>query len=157
MAELSSKALANFSAATSALILTESLRLVRNYKYYNNIAEDTASRDQLIKKVRNVRKLTFTLHNLMSKSEPNEAPFFVSTAGVINDMLEEIHRKVLFYDADLIVDIIPKIDQQRNFWKDFTDTDFYDSHLLKQLDHSIPNALLSIEKNLLGLPPFASV
>lgn len=157
MAELSSKALANFSAATSALILTESLRLVRNYKYYNNLAEDTASRDQLIENIHSVRKLTFSLHNLMSKSEPDKAPFFVSIAGAINDLLEEIHRKLLFYDADLIVDIIPEIDQQRNFWKDFTDTGFYDSHLLRELDHSIPETLLSIEKNLLGLPPFASV
>lgn len=157
MAELSSKALANFSAATSALILTESLRLVRNYKYYNNLAEDEASRDQLIEQVQNVRKLTFTLHNLMSKNEPEEAPFFISIAGVINDLLENIHRKILFYDADLIVNIIPMIDQQRNFWKDFTDSEFYNSHLLHELDHSIPKTLLKIEKNLLGLPPFARV
>lgn len=157
MAELSSKALANFSAATSALIITESLRLVRNYKYYNNLAEDEASRDQLIEQVRNVRKLSFTLHNLMCKNEPEEGPFFVSVAGVINDSLEEVHRKILFYDADLIVDIIPLIDQQRNFWEDFTETEFYDSHLLKKLDHSIPKTLFTIEKKLLGLPSFASV
>lgn len=157
MAELSSKALANFTAATSALILTESLRLIRNYKYYNNISEDTVSRDYLIKKVKILRKLTFTLQNLMSKGEPEEAPFFVSIAGEINDGLEEIHRKLLFYDAELIVDIIPMIDQQRKFWKNFTDTEFYDSNLIKKLDHSIPETLFSIEKNLLGLPPFASV
>ncbi|MDZ7718670.1 MAG: hypothetical protein U5K72_07640 [Balneolaceae bacterium] len=157
MAELSSKALANFTAATSALILTESLRLVRNYKYYNNLDEDTASRHQLIQKVRNVRKLTFTLENLMTKNNPDEAPFFVSVAGVINDMLEEIHRKLLFYDADLIVDIIPLIDQQRRFWSDFSEPEFYDSQLLRKLDHSIPGKLLTIEKNLIGLPPFASV
>lgn len=157
MAELSSKELANFTAATSALILTESLRLVRNYKYYNNLAEDTASRENLIKNVRSVRKLTFALHNLMSKDQPEEAPFFVTIAGSINDRLEEIHRKVLFYDADQIVHIIPKIDQQRTFWKDFTDSEFYGSHLLHELDHKIPEVLLSIEKNLVGLPPFASV
>lgn len=157
MAELSSKALANFTAATSALILTESLRLVRNYRYYNNISEDKVTREHLIQKVRNVRKLTFTLENLMTKNEPEEAPFFVSIAGCINDMLEEIHRKILFYDADLIVDIIPLIDQQRNFWSDFTDTEFYDSRLLRELDHSIPETLLIIEKNLIGLPTFARV
>ncbi|MDR9408852.1 MAG: hypothetical protein RI573_08400, partial [Balneolaceae bacterium] len=67
MAELSSKALANFTAATSALILTESLRLIRNYRYYNNISEDSVTRKELIKKVRNVRKLAFTLENLMNK------------------------------------------------------------------------------------------
>lgn len=157
MAELSSKTLANFTAATSALILTESLRLVRNYRYYNNISEDSVTREQLIKKIRDVRKLTFTLENLMTKNEPEEAPFFVSIAGCINDILEEVHRKILFYDADLIVDIIPHIDQQRNFWGDFTETEFYDSHLLRELDHSIPETLLAIEKNLIGLPTFARV
>jgi hypothetical protein len=157
MAELSRKALANFTAATSALILTESLRLVRNYKYYNNISEDTVSRDYLVKKVKILRKLTFSLQNLMSKNEPDEAPFFVSIAGEINDILEEIHRKLLFYDTNLIVDIIPIIDRERKFWSDFTEAKFYDSSLLHQLDHSIPETLFSIEKNLLGLPPFASV
>lgn len=157
MAELSSKALANFTAATSALILTESLRLIRNYRYYNNLSDDTVSRDHLVKKLKIIRKLTFTLQNLMSKNQPEEAPFFVAVAGEINDVFEEIHRKLLFYDADLIVNIIPKIDDQRKFWRAFTNTEFYDSHLLKKLDHSIPEALLSIEKNLIGLPPFASV
>ncbi len=157
MAELSSKALANFTAATSALILTESLRLVRNYKYYNNISEDKVTREQLIQKVRNVRKLAFTLENLMTKDEPEEAPFFVSVAGCINDMLEEIHRKILFYDADLIVDIIPLIDQQRKFWNGFSEPEFYDSQLLRELDHSVPETLFAIEKKVIGLPPFARV
>lgn len=157
MAELSSKALVNFTAATSALILTESLRLIRNYRYYNNLSEDKASREQLIKKIRTARQLTYSLQNLMGKDEPDETPFFVSISGAINDMLEEIHRKLLFYDADLIVDIILLIDQQRSFWKGFTDPEFYDSHLIKELDQSIPGALIKIEKKLLGLPPFASV
>jgi len=157
MAELSSKALANFTAATSALILTESLRLIRNYRYYNNISEDSVTRKELIKKVRNVRKLAFTLENLINKDEPEEAPFFVSVAGCINDLLEEIHRKILFYDANLIVEIIPIIDQQRKFWEDFSEPDFYDAELLRELDHSVPEALYTIEKKLIGLPSFASV
>ena len=157
MAELSSKELANFTAATSALILTESLRLIRKYRYYNNLSEDKASREQLIKRIRTVRQLTFSLQNLMSKGEPDEAPFFVSISGAINNMLEEVHRKLLFYDADLIVDIIPLIDQQRSFWKNCTDPEFYNSHLLNELDRSIPETLFRIEKNLLGLPPFAGV
>lgn len=157
MAELSSKALANFTAASSALILTESLRLIRNYRYYNNLSDNRASRNELIDKVREVRKLSFALHNLMSKNEPDEAPFFVTIAGGINDLLEEIHRKLLFFDADDIVDVIPKIDEQRKFWADFNEVDFYDSGLEKELEHSIPEALISIEKILIGLPPFASV
>lgn len=157
MAELSSKALANFTAASSALILTQSLRLIRNYRYYNNLSDDTASRDKLVAKVREARKLSFTLQNLMSRDEPDEAPFFVAIAGGINDLLEEVHRKLLFFDADDIVDIIPLIDQQRKFWADFNEADFYDSTLTLKLDNSVPETLIKIEKNVIGLPPFASV
>lgn len=157
MAELSSKALANFTAASSALILTESLRLVRNYRYYNNLSDDRISRDKLVAKVHDVRKLSFTLQNLMSRDEPDEAPFFVAVAGAINDLLEEIHRKLLFFDAEDIVDIIPLVDQQRKFWADFNEVNFYDSSLIQKLDNCVPETLIQIEKNLIGLPPFASV
>lgn len=157
MAELSSKALANFTAASSALVLTESLRLVRNYRYYNNLSADSVSRDQLVVKVRQARKLSFALQNLMNREEPDEAPFFVSIAGEINDLLEEIHRKLLFFDARHIVDIIPLVDRQRRFWADFNEVEFYGSNLAQELDHSVPETFLKIEKKLLGLPPFASV
>lgn len=157
MAELNSNALANITAATSALIITESMRLVRNYKYYNNISEDSTTRDQLINKVRQIRKLAFTLENLMNKNEADEAPFLVSVAGSINNIFEEVHRKILFYDADLIVKIIPLIDKQRLFWKAFIEPEFYDDQLIKKLEHTIPDTLSTIEKNLIGLPPFASL
>lgn len=157
MAELSSKALANLTAASSALILTESLRLVRNYRYYNNLSNDRISRDKIVAKVRDARKLSFALQNLMSRDEPDEAPFFVAIAGAINDLLEEIHRKLLFFDADDIVDIIPLVDQQRTFWAEFNEVNFYDSSLIRELDNSVPEKLIQIEKNVLGLPPFASV
>lgn len=152
MAKLSSKALANFTAASSALILTESLRLIRNYRYYNDLIEDKIYRDQLISKVREARKHTFTLQNLMSRDEPDEAPFFVTIAGAINDLFEEIHRKVLFFDSEEIVDIIPIIDSQRKFWKEFDQVHFYNLTLVRELDSTIPEALIKIEKKLIGLP-----
>lgn len=157
MAELSSKALANFSAASSALILTESLRLVRNYRYYNNLSDEKVSRNELVAKVREARNHTFSLQNLMSRGEPDEAPFFVSIAGGINDLLEEIHRKLLFFDAQYIVNIIPLVDQQRRFWADFNDVDFYDETLFQKLDNAVPATLIEIEKNIKDLPPFASL
>lgn len=156
MAELSSKALANFSAATSALILTESLRLIRNYRYYNDLTDNTVSRDQLISNIRNARKQSFVLQNLMAKNEPDEAPFFVSVAGLINDLLEEVHRKILFYDADDIVDIVPLIDWQRKFWKKFNQVEFYDSELIQKLEHTVPETFIRIEENIKNLPPFAA-
>lgn len=157
MAELSSNALANFTAASSALVLTQSMRLLRNYRYYNNLSENRVSRDELLAKVREARKLAFTLQNLMSRNEQEEAPFFVSVAGRINDVLEEIHRKLLFFKAQDIVEIIPMVDRQRTFWEKFNRVDFYDSLLIQELDNSVPETLLKIEKKIIGLPPFASV
>ena len=152
MAELSSKALANFAAASSALILTESLRLVRNYNYYNNLSEKKIYSTELAKKAREVRKLAYILQNLICKNEPEEAPFFVTVAGVINDLLEEIHRKLLFFDGDDIIEIIQKIDEQRRFWSDFNEVDFYDSDLIQKLDNSVPETLIRIEKSIENLP-----
>lgn len=156
MASLSSKALANFSAASSALMITESLRLIRNYRYYNNLSEDKILRSELIIKIREVRTLTFTLQNLMSKDEPDESPFYVFIAGRINDLFEEIHRKLLFFDSDDIVELIPKIDQQRKFWRNFNDENFYDSDLVANLDSFVPQEVVSIEKNIGKLPVFVT-
>lgn len=157
MAELSSKALANFTAASSALILTDSLRLIRNYRYYNNLSDDRIYSVELVKKAREARKLAYILQNLISKDEPDEAPFFVSVAGLVNDLLEEIHRKLLFFQSDDIIDIIPKVDQQRRFWSDFNQSHFYDADLVKALDHSVPQALLKIERKIEHLPEYVSL
>lgn len=157
MAQLSNKALLNFSAATSALVLTESLRLIRNYRYYNNLDDGTISRDRIVDLVRDAKTLGFSLQNLMSKAEPDEAPFYVSIAAAIYDRLENIHRNLLFFDAGDIVDIIPLVDRQRAFWQHFNDVHFYEADLIYELEHSVPETLQKIEKKVIGLPQIVCV
>ena len=154
MAELSQKALLNFAAASSAMMLVESLRLIRNYKYYNNISDTTQSRTALLEQVRYTRSLAFTLHNLMEKEDEDEAPFYVSIAGTINDTLEEIHRNILFFDPDDIVSIIPDIDEQRSFWAGFCEPEFYSARLLQKLEDTVPMKMITLEKKLKRLPLF---
>lgn len=152
MAELSQKALLNFAAASSAMMLVESLRLIRNYKYYNNISDNTVSRTALLEQIRYTRRLAFSLHNLMEKDETDEAPFYVSIAGAIYDAFEEIHRSILFFDPEDIVSIIPGIDEQRSFWSGFCDTEFYNGRLIHQLEDIIPKKIIDLETKIKGLP-----
>ncbi len=157
MAELSSEHLANFTAASSALILTQSLRLIRNYRYYNNLSGNKASRETIQRRIRETRQLAFTLHNLMSRDEPNFAPFYVSVAGGINDRLEEIHRKLLFFEAREITDMIPIVDKLRKYWRNFSGIEFYDEELINKLDFEIPETLIVLEKKAAYLPESASL
>lgn len=157
MAELSQKALLNFAAASSAMMLVESLRLIRNHKYYNNISDNTVSRTALLEQVRFTRSLAFSLHNLMEKDEAEEAPFYVSIAGTINDAFEEVHRNILFFDPEDIVSIIPGIDEQRSFWAGFCDTEFYNAELIHSLEAIVPKQIIALENKIKNLPPFPHV
>lgn len=157
MAELNQRALLNFAAASSAMVLVESLRLIRNYKYYNNISESTITRDSLIEQIRYIRSLAFTLHNLMENEDEDEAPFYVSLAGTINDTFEEIHRNILFFDSDDIVSIIPEIDKQRSFWAGFSESEFYNDQLIQDLEDNLPKKIVSLEKKIEKLPYYPPV
>ncbi|HLR89631.1 MAG TPA: hypothetical protein VK040_01625 [Balneolaceae bacterium] len=152
MAQLSRKALFNLTAASTSMMLVESLRLIRNYRYYNNIPGNSITRASLLEQIRYIQSLAYTLHNLMEKEDEEEAPFYVSIAGTINDAFEEVHRNVLFYEPDEIIPIIPEIDEQRRFWSGFCDTGFYNDDLVQKLEDTIPDKLRSLEKGLEKLP-----
>lgn len=152
MVQLSRKALFNFAAASSSMMLVESLRLIRNYRYYNNIPGNSITRSSLLEQIRFTQSLVFTLHNLMEKGDEEEAPFYVSIAGTINDVFEEVHRNILFYEPDEIVSIILEIDEQRRFWAGFCDTGFYNDQLVQKLEDTFPEKLRSLEKKIEKLP-----
>ncbi len=78
--------------------------------------------------------------------------FYVAVAGNIHESLEELHRKLLFFDADDISEIIPLIDSERSFWSNCSDPHFYDKTLTNALEKSIPDTLCEIEDHLNRLP-----
>jgi len=156
MAKIEPSNALRFAAATSALTLTTSRKLIRNFRYYRSEAPGSISSRDLAKLCRDIRRNAFSLYNLM-EHDPDSSPFFVSLAGEINDQLEELHRKLLFFDPDHISDIIPLIDRQRTFWNRLTEEDFYNRELLGSLENEIPNTLTEIENKITLLPENVSI
>lgn len=156
MAKIEPSYALRFAAATSALTLTTSRKLIRNFRYYRNDEPGSISSRDLAKLCRDTRRNAFSLNNLM-EHDPDSSPFFVSLAGEINDQLEELHRKLLFFDPDQISEIVPLIDRQRTFWNRLAEEDFYNRELLGSLENEIPNILTEIEHKITLLPEKVSI
>lgn len=154
MAELEPDNPIRFAAAASAVALTTSRRLIRNYRYYRSVQPETIHREELTSLCRHIRQDLFGLRNLMDQ-EQHHSPFYVSIAGEIDDRLEELHRKLLFFDAEEISHIIPLIDSLRKFWSGLDEPSFYGVHLAEALDRDIPVALETAEEEILKLPETA--
>lgn len=156
MANVNSENYLIFAAATSAVSLYTARKLKRNFSYYRSEGENSIEREKLIMLCRDIRHDAFGLRNLIDSDEMF-SPFYVALAGKIADNLEELHRKLLFFDADLIKEIIPEIDSERIFWRELTDPGFYSEALSTHLDHELPARFFRIEKGLQHLPISISI
>ncbi len=153
MAQLSPNLL-HFAAATAAATLTTSRKLMRNYAYYRNqhSKTETIFRDDLLVLCHKIRMYAFGLHNLLLDEENRESPFLVALAGNINDSFEEMHRKILFFDAADIETMIPVIDAQRRFWNQYTNENFYQDHLATFLENTLPDDIKQLNDIIETLP-----
>ena len=156
MAKLEHSMALRFAAATSALTLTTSRKLIRNFRYYRSEEPGSILSRDLAKLCRHARRNAFSLYNLMER-DTDFSPFFVSLAGEIYDQLEELHRKLLFFDPDQISELIPLIDRQRTFWNRLSEEDFYNRELLDSLENEIPDIFTEIELKITQLPEKASI
>lgn len=158
MAQLSPNLL-HFAAATAAATLTTSRKLMRNYAYYRNqhSKTETVFREELLVLCHKIRMDAFGLHNLLLDEENHESPFLVALAGNINDSFEEMHRKILFYDASEIETMIPVIDGQRRYWNQYTDKNFYQDHLASYLENTLPDDIKLLNRTIETLPKQASL
>jgi hypothetical protein len=157
MAQLDSELL-QLTAAASAVALTTSRKLIRNFTYYRNKtgSAETVYREELLGICRNIRMDAFGMHNLLENKENQHSPFLVSLAGEINTSLEELHRKTLFFDADLIKTIIPELDALRKFWNNYTNETFY-KNINGYLEDSLPVTLALAEREIRHLPATATL
>lgn len=80
-------------------------------------------------------------------------PFLFILGRTVHDNLETLHRELLFYPADQIADLIPLIDRERRYWREYDSSNFYDDTLLLKLDHEILATLQDIES---GIHSFTS-
>lgn len=145
-----------FAAAVTAMSLGTGKRLMRNFHYYRTQSPETVHREECLQTYRTIRLNLFGLQNMYldSAKEHSDAgsSFKVMLAKQIQDGLEELHRNILFFDAEQIEDLIPVLDRQRAFWAESTDAEFYSDELPSTLDRHLSSDLSAIEMHLLSLP-----
>lgn len=145
-----------FAAAVTAMSLGTGKRLMRNFYYYRSQATETVKREDCLQIYRTIRLNLFGLQNMYldSATEYFDAgtSFKVMLAKQIQDGLEELHRNILFFDAEQIKNIIPVLDKQRAFWAECIEAGFYDDDLPAKLDRHLSSDLSTIEQHLLSLP-----
>lgn len=143
-----------FAAAVTAMSLGTGKRLMRNFSYYNQTEAETVSRQSCLDIYREFRFNVFSLQNLYlddAQSSSHDS-FKVMISKQIQDNLEDLHRKVLFFKPDQIVELIPVLDQLRAFWANSCESEFYHENLSIQLDEQVVPILPEINQFLQNLP-----
>jgi len=145
-----------FAAAVTAMSIGTGKRLLRNFHYYRKETTEIVAKRECMEIYRAIRFNLFSLQNLYldngNQHSDTSAAYKVMLAKQIQDNLEDLHRKILFFDADLITELIPIIDRQRSFWKQSTEPEFYDDELPLKIDRHLLTDFLPIEHNLNSLP-----
>lgn len=127
------------------MTLSVSLRCAHDFQYYRSQSTETPAIQKLEKTVKRLISNTESLHNLLTQlDEPEARPFHYILGRTIHNDLETLHRDLLFFDADQIIDIIPLIDSERRFWREYNMDRFYNPGLIRRLGHEIPAVLKQI-------------
>ena len=144
----------SFAAAVTAMSLGTGKRLIRNFKYYKQTEPEIVARESCIELNREIRFNVFSLQNLYLESNDQAAhgSFKVMIAKQILDDPEQLHRLLLFFDADDIIDIIPVLDERRAFWAQSQNPDFYDDDLPHRINREILPLIEQTESSLYALP-----
>lgn len=149
-----------FAAAVTAMSLGTSKRLMRNFQYYRQENPEIVSKNNCLRIYREIRINLFGLQNMyLDENEEctnTGSSFKVMLAKQVQDGFEELHRKLLFFDADLIADLIPVLDRQRSFWAELVKPEFYNRDLPAKLDRHLISDFRAMEEELLTLPEFSS-
>ncbi len=154
MAELNLSFAQKLAAAATAVSIISGNKLARNFHAYRHNQQVKVNKRTIIKLWSRIKHNCYSLHNLL-ENEQAFPPFFVTVSGEINDQFEELHRLLLYFPADKIDELIPVIDNQRAFWSDFTNEEFYNNELSAALEHSIPEDLNLMKMQIAKLPDSA--
>lgn len=161
MAKLNNDSSLQFAAAVTAMSIGTGKRLIRNFQYYRQEESQTVSRTDCKRIFREIRLNVFGLQNLYldhySGPEDGGSSFKVMLAKQIQDGFEELHRSLLFFEADQIAGLIPVIDEQRTFWAGSSEPVFYNAELPATLDRQLTTHYPQIEDALNALPARSSL
>lgn len=145
-----------FAAAVTAMSIGTGKRLIRNFHYYRKETTEVVAKSECLHLYREIRLNLFGLQNLyldeLNHQSDTGSSFKVMIAKQIQDNFEDLHRKILFFDADLITELIPLIDSQRSFWKKSTEPEFYKNDLPIKIDRHLFTDFPAMERCLHSLP-----
>ena len=146
----------HFAAAVTAMSIGTGKRLIRNFQYYRKNTSEVVEKRECLTLYREIRFNLFSLQNLYlddgnQQNDANSA-YKVMLAKQVQDNLEDLHRKILFFDAGQITGLIPIIDRQRSFWKQSTEPEFYDDNLPLEIDRHLLTEFPAMERHLNSLP-----
>lgn len=145
-----------FAAAVTAMSIGTGKRLIRNFHYYRQETTEVVTKAECLHLYREIRLNLFGLQNLylsdVNQQSDTGSSFKVMLAKQIQDSFEDLHRKILFFDADFITDLIPLIDKQRSFWKESTEPEFYECNLPIKIDSHLSTDFPAMERYLHSLP-----
>ena len=147
------------AAAVSTISLTTAVRLKRNFTYYRlkSHESETITKSEHIDLCRQLSFNSYSLLNLLISSEFERSPFLISTANRINDILEELHRKLLYQEAESSVEIIQIIDLLRKKWSNYLTPSFYDEQLIDYLNRDQPEIVRNLKCLIEKLPETISL
>jgi len=147
----------SFAAAVTAMSIGTGERLMRNFQYYRQSSDRVVTRVECLEILKRIRMNLFGLQNLylqdsVERQNLTTASFKVMLAKQVQDCFEDLHRKILFFDADYISDVIPIIDQQRTFWNGSTEPEFFEKNLPGLIDIHLISDFPELKTYLSALP-----
>jgi hypothetical protein len=157
--EIDSNQWLQFTAATTAAALSTSRKLIRNFSYYRNQSgrQEVVCQNDLSRLCRQIRLDGFGMLNFLEDESKQNSPFLVSLAVQINDSLEELHRKLLFFDAARVEKAILVVDRLRRYWRQSDEIRFYNDSLSHHLEYDLPKDILELEETIQELPRLATL
>ena len=151
MAQLNPDSEAQILSASAALLTLEvGYRFERHRKKYGSDPDETASTEQLEKLIDQLNTLAYSLHNLLGESL-YAFPFVMVLAQKISDRLDELHDRLLNFDPDDIYKIIPRLDEERTFWRYARNDQYSINELEYHLEHRFPAFLNHFREFIIGL------
>ena len=139
------------STAATLLTLEIGQRFRRHYRQYRSETVDSISRDELVEISERIESLSYSLHNILSSSG-YALPFMMVLSRKISDHFDQLHSRLLLFDADHIYSLIPLIDEQRKFWRASDKESFYSPYLNEHLEHAFSSEMSLIKKKIAALP-----
>lgn len=139
------------STAATLLTLEIGQRFRRHYRQYRSETVDSVSRDELIEISERIASLSYSLHNILSSSG-YALPFMMVLSRKISDHFDQLHSRLLLFDADHIYSLSPLIDEQRKIWRKSDQETFYSTELDHYLELTFPDALSEISTKIDTLP-----